>query len=74
MPPQITSHSSKAEKVFPSFQMLENIASALDVSAVDLFDKKSLAFPVNEDLRKKLLEEICSVVNSAFDETMTASA
>ena len=53
-------------KYFPSLPMLNQIANALGVDPLDLFDKKALDYPNLENLRAELLESIVAAVNTAF--------
>ena len=53
-------------KNFPSLQMLNRIAAALDIDGIDLFDKKSLNYTENKKLRTDLLERIQKVIDETF--------
>ena len=53
-------------KYFPSLPMLNQIADALGVDSLDLFDKKALDYPNLENLRAELLESITAAINTAF--------
>lgn len=55
-------------KNFPSLQMLEKIADALNIDALDLFDKQSFSLIDSESLQKNLIESIEEVVKSKFKE------
>jgi len=57
-------------KNFPSLQMIEHIAKALEIDELDLFDKKGINFQKHEDIREKLLDKIRTVINDAFDESL----
>lgn len=50
-------------KNFPSLAMIKNIAAALEVDSLDLFDRNSLDYLKIEDLR----EEIKKSVDKVFD-------
>ena len=54
-------------KNFPSLQMLEKIASALNVDCLDLFDKKSLELIDSDNLRKQIISSISEVINENFE-------
>lgn len=53
-------------KYFPSLPMLQQIAKALNIDTLDLFDKKSLQYQDLEKLRSEILEKVTDAVNSAF--------
>ena len=53
-------------KNFPSLPMLRQIANALNIDYLDLFDKKSLIYPNMEQLKSKVIESITNAVNIAF--------
>lgn len=55
-------------RCFPSLQMLRQIASALKVDSLDLFDKDGFEFQNLEILRKNMIENIVNCVNKTFDE------
>ena len=54
-------------KNFPSLQMLEKIANALNVDCLDLFDKKSLELIDSENLKNKILSSLSEVINDNFE-------
>ena len=54
-------------KNFPSLQMLEKIANALNVDCLDLFDKKSLELIDSEILENKLISSISEVIKDNFE-------
>ena len=54
-------------KNFPSLQMLEKIANALNVDCLDLFDKKSLELIDSEILENKLISSISEVIKDTFE-------
>ena len=56
-------------KYFPSLPMIQQIAKALNVESLDLFDRKSLQFQDMENIRMEILENITKVINSAFDKS-----
>ncbi len=49
-------------KNFPSLQMLEKIATALNIDALDLFDKTSLSLIDTNTLQNKLIASITDAV------------
>lgn len=49
-------------KKFPSLTMLEKIASALNVDALDLFDKQGLSLIDQEKLQERLINSISTVI------------
>ncbi|EID84861.1 putative transcriptional regulator [Treponema sp. JC4] len=49
-------------KNFPSLQMLEKIANALNVDTLDLFDKQSLLLIDTNSLQEKLISSLTEVV------------
>ena len=55
-------------KNFPSLQMLEKIATALNIDALDLFDKDSFSLIDCESLQKNLIKSLEDLVvkNSNF--------
>ncbi|WP_191014261.1 helix-turn-helix domain-containing protein [Treponema zioleckii] len=53
-------------KNFPSLQMLEKIALALNVDALDLFDKNGFSLIDGETLQQNLIESIEEVVREQF--------
>ena len=54
-------------KYFPSLPMLQQIAKALNIDTLDLFDKKSLQYQDLEKLKSEILEKVTDAVNSAFE-------
>ncbi|MDE7292148.1 MAG: helix-turn-helix domain-containing protein [Treponemataceae bacterium] len=54
-------------KSFPSLPMMEKIAAALQVDALDLFDKDGLISIDKNSLRADVLERISRAVEDAFD-------
>lgn len=54
-------------KYFPSLPMIQHIAKALNVEALDLFDRKALEYENIENIRAEIIENIIKVVNTAFD-------
>ena len=54
-------------RYFPSLPMLRQIARALNVDSLDLFDKSGFEFQKMEILRKELLENMSKVINMTFD-------
>ena len=55
-------------KSFPSLQMIEHIAKALEIDELDLFDKRGLTFQSDEQLKDKLIEELSNTINTVFNE------
>lgn len=53
-------------KNFPSLPMLEKIAAALEVDALDLFDKGGLISIDKESLRTDILQKISIAVDDMF--------
>ncbi|MDE5898188.1 MAG: helix-turn-helix domain-containing protein, partial [Treponemataceae bacterium] len=53
-------------KSFPSLPMLEKIAAALQIDALDLFDKDGMISIDKETLRADVLEKIALAVDEAF--------
>lgn len=49
-------------KNFPSLQMLEKIANALNIDCLDLFDKNSLELINTNTLQEKLIIEISNII------------
>lgn len=54
-------------KSFPSLPMMEKIAAALQIDALDLFDKDGLISIDKNSLRADVLERISRAVEDAFD-------
>lgn len=54
-------------KSFPSLPMLEKIAAALCIDALDLFDKDCMVSIDKESLKTEVLGQITRVVEEAFD-------
>ena len=46
--------------------MIQQIAKALNVETLDLFDRKALQFQDMENIKSEIIENITKVVNSAF--------
>lgn len=55
-------------KNFPSLQMLEKIALALNIDALDLFDKNCFSLIDCESLQESLIDSIEKVVKNKFAE------
>lgn len=53
-------------KNFPSLQMLEKIANALNVDALDLFDKNCFSLVDSKTLEQKLITSLSDVVKKNF--------
>ena len=53
-------------KSFPSLPMLEKIANALHIDALDLFDKNALALIDIDTLQRDLLAALSTTVTEAF--------
>ena len=54
-------------KYFPSLPMIQQIAKALCVESLDLFDRKALEYQDMEIIKEDIIENIIKVVNSAFE-------
>lgn len=54
-------------KNFPSLQMLEKIANALNVDCLDLFDKNCLELIDTNSLQEKLIIEIKDVIKENIE-------
>ena len=59
----------EAGKKFPSLSMLEKIAAALNIDALDLFDKNSLLSINTECLKTKLIDSLTNLVTEIMDDT-----
>jgi len=59
----------EAGKKFPSLSMLEKIAAALNIDALDLFDKNSLLSINTESLKTKLIDSLTNLVTEIMDDT-----
>ncbi len=51
-------------KKFPSVQMLENIAKALNINSQELFSVKAIQIDSIEKLHKEILQEIDRIINN----------
>lgn len=56
----------EAEKQFPSVQMIEQLARALDCDSVDLFSLEKIKKDNLETIQKSLCEEVISVIGKSF--------
>lgn len=54
-------------KNFPSLQMLEKIAAALNVDALDLFDKQNITVISGDKLLADLLQSVSSIITQTFE-------
>lgn len=54
-------------RYFPSLPMLRQIATALNVDPLDLFDKGGFEFQILENLRSEVIESVLQSVNAVFD-------
>ncbi|MBQ7538686.1 MAG: helix-turn-helix transcriptional regulator [Treponema sp.] len=54
-------------RYFPSLPMLRQIAGALNVDSLDLFDKAGFEFQNLENLRSEVIESVVKSVNAVFD-------
>lgn len=54
-------------KYFPSLPMIQQIAKALNVETLDLFDRKSLQYQDMENIKTEIIENITKIVNTAFE-------
>ena len=58
----------EAEKQFPSVQMLEQLATALECDSVDLFSTNMIEEKRIDLIQSKLLKSINSLINKTFEE------
>lgn len=56
----------EAEKQFPSVQMIEQIAGALECDSVDLFSTEKIEEKRIDSIRKDLLKNIDDLINASF--------
>ena len=56
----------ESKKQFPSVQMIESIALALDIDTVDLFSLKIQKTQSLEEVQENLLKKMNTLVKSAF--------
>ncbi|WP_294431291.1 helix-turn-helix domain-containing protein [uncultured Treponema sp.] len=56
----------EAEKQFPSVQMIEQIASALECDSVDLFSNEKNEEKRIDYIRDDLLKNVCDLINASF--------
>lgn len=56
----------ESKKQFPSVQMIESIAFALDIDTVDLFSLKIQKTQSLEEVQENLLKKMNALVKSAF--------
>ena len=54
-------------KYFPSLPMIQQIAKALDVESLDLFDRNALQYQDMEQIKTEIIENITQLVNDIFD-------
>ncbi len=54
-------------KYFPSLPMIQQIAKALSVESLDLFDRKALEYQDMEIIKEDIIENIIKGVKSAFE-------
>ena len=54
-------------KYFPSLQMLKQIASALEIDALDLFDKNTLVQTNLENLKNDITKNILAAIELTFE-------
>lgn len=57
----------EAEKQFPSVQMIEQIASALECDSLDLFSTNLIEETRINQIQNSLLKNITSLINESFD-------
>lgn len=57
----------EAEKQFPSVQMIEQIASALNCDSLDLFSVKLIEEKQIDFIRNDLLKNIGTLITESFD-------
>lgn len=53
-------------KYFPSLPMIQQIAKALNVDTLDLFNRKGLDYNNIEELRNLTIEKVTEAINNAF--------
>ena len=58
----------EAEKQFPSVQMIEQLATALECDSVDLFSTNMIEEKRIDLIQSKLLKSINSLINKTFEE------
>ena len=58
----------ETEKQFPSVQMIEQLATALECDTVDLFSTKMIEETRIDLIQSNLLKSINSLVNKSFEE------
>lgn len=56
----------EAEKQFPSVQMIEQIAGALECDSVDLFSNEKNEEKRIDYIRDDLLKNVCDLINASF--------
>ena len=56
----------ESKKQFPSVQMIESIALALDIDTIDLFSLKIQKTQSLEEVQENLLKKMNTIVKSAF--------
>ena len=56
----------EAGKNFPSLPMLEKIASALQLDALDLFDKSAFTLVDTDSFRKQVLDSVTKAIDETF--------
>ncbi|MBR1639338.1 MAG: helix-turn-helix transcriptional regulator [Treponema sp.] len=58
-------------KYFPSLPMIQQIAKALNIEALDLFDRRTLEYQDLDKLRLKIIENLTDSVNSVFTDEIS---
>ena len=56
----------EAEKQFPSVQMIEQIAGALECDSIDLFSNEKNEEKRIDYIRDDLLKNVCDLINASF--------
>lgn len=56
----------EAEKQFPSVQMIEQIAGALECDSLDLFSNEKSEEKRIDYIRDDLLKNVCDLINASF--------
>lgn len=56
----------EAEKQFPSVQMIEQIAGALECDSLDLFSNEKNEEKRIDYIRDDLLKNVCDLINASF--------
>ena len=60
-------HFAEVGKNFPSLPMLEKIAAALEIDALDLFDKTGLITIDKKSLENDIISKISKTIKDSFE-------